>query len=68
MLHHHDFNIKSPGKKIGLLFYFDIECNHSVLLFIIGLIFLKRFIHNEFQGRGMGVIKLLLMMKYVSIT
>lgn len=36
--------------------------------FIIGLIFLKRFIHNEFQGRGMGVIKLLLMMKYVSIT
>lgn len=68
MLHHHDFNIKSTGKKIGLLFYFDIESNHSVLLFIIGLIFKKRFIHNEFQGSGMGVIKLLLMMKYVSIT
>lgn len=31
--------LSHQGKKIGLFFYFDIECNHSVLLFIIGLIF-----------------------------
>lgn len=46
--------------------YFSILILSATTQF--GLIFKKKFIHNEFQGRGVGVIKLLLMMKYVSIT
>lgn len=61
--------LSHQGKKLD---YFSIlilsATTQFFYEFIIGLIFKKRFIHNEFQGRGMGVIKLLLMMKYVSIT